>query len=123
MEISRGMYGLRQSGILANKLLKKRLAKKGYRELPHTPGIFHHETRQVWFTLVVYNFGIKYVGEENAKHLLVVLKEFYKMEEDWTGSLYCGITLNWHYEKQHVDNAIPNYAPKQLLTYGRPPPK
>ena len=59
MEILRGMYGLPQSGILANKLLKKRLAKQGYYELPHTPGIFLHETRQIWFTLVVDNFGIK----------------------------------------------------------------
>ena len=45
MEISRGMYGLPQSGIVANKLLGKRLAKHGYHELPHTPGIFRHETR------------------------------------------------------------------------------
>ena len=30
MEIQKGMYGLPQSGILANKLLKSRLAKKGY---------------------------------------------------------------------------------------------
>ena len=45
------------------------------------------------------------------------------MEEDWNRSLYCGITLNWHYEKQYVDIAMPNYAPKQLLTYGRLPPK
>ena len=45
------------------------------------------------------------------------------MEEDWTGSLYCGITLNWHYEKQYVDIAMPNYVPKQLLKSGRPPPK
>ena len=45
------------------------------------------------------------------------------MEDYWTGGLYCGITLNWHYEKQYVDIAMPNYAPKQLLTYGIPPPK
>ena len=82
MEISRGMYGLPQSGILANKLLKMRLANHGYHDLPHTPGIFRYETRQIWFTLVVDDFGIKYFGEENAKHLLGVLKEFYEMEED-----------------------------------------
>ena len=76
MEISRGIYGLPQSGILSNKLLKKRLENHGYHELPHTPGLFRHENRQVWFTLVVDNFGIKYVGEESAKHLLGVLKEF-----------------------------------------------
>ena len=74
MVISRGMYGIPQSGILANKLLEKRLAKQGYHETPHTPGIFRHETRQIWFNLIVDNFGIMYVGEENAKHLLGVLK-------------------------------------------------
>ena len=72
------------------------LAKQGYHELPHIPGLFRHETRQVCFTLVVDYFGIKYVVEENAEHLSGVLKEFYKMEEDWTGGLYCGITLDWH---------------------------
>ena len=45
------------------------------------------------------------------------------MEEDWTESLYFGITLDWHYKKQYVDIAMPNYVPKKLLIYGRPPPK
>ena len=45
------------------------------------------------------------------------------MEEDWNGGLYCGITLNWHYEEKYVDTAMPNYVPEQLLPYGRPPPK
>ena len=39
METQKGMYGFPQAGILANKLLKKHLAKKGYYELPHTPGL------------------------------------------------------------------------------------
>ena len=42
MEIRRECYGLPQAEILANKLLKKRLAKHGYFELPHTPGLFKH---------------------------------------------------------------------------------
>ena len=45
------------------------------------------------------------------------------MEEDWTGGLYCGITLDWHYEEKYVDIDMPNYVPKQLLTYRKPPPK
>ena len=82
---------------------EKRLANQGYHELPHTPGIFRNETRQVWFTVVVDNFGIKYVGEENANHLFGVLRELYEMEENWTGGLYCGITPDWHYKEQYVD--------------------
>ena len=87
MEIRRGMYGLPQSGILANKLLKERLEVHGYHEVEHTPGLFYHETRPIWFTLVVDDFGVKYVGKKHAKHLMKVLSEFYEMEEDWLGEL------------------------------------
>ena len=94
-----------------------------YFEVPHTPGLFRHKTRLVWFTLVVDDFGIKYVGKEHAQHLLNVLKEFYEIEEDWTGSLYCGITLDWHYDQQYVDISMVNYVLKQLAKYKQPPPK
>ncbi len=42
MEIRKGMYGLPQASILANKLLKERLARHGYFEQPHTPGLWKH---------------------------------------------------------------------------------
>ncbi|MCP4748318.1 MAG: hypothetical protein GY874_19600, partial [Desulfobacteraceae bacterium] len=77
MEINKGMYGLPQAGILANKLLKKRLAKHGYFELPHTPGLWKHVTRPISFTLVVDDFGIKYVGKEHLGHLLAAIKQDY----------------------------------------------
>ena len=70
------MYGLPQAGILANKLLKERLLQNDYFKFPHTPGLCWHKTRPVWFTLVVNDFGIKYVGKEHAQHLPNVLKEF-----------------------------------------------
>jgi hypothetical protein len=38
-EIRRGMYGLPQAGIMANKQLAKFLAKEGYFQTPHTPGL------------------------------------------------------------------------------------
>ena len=37
VEIRKAIYGLPQSGVLANKPLKKRLAPAGYYEMPHTP--------------------------------------------------------------------------------------
>jgi hypothetical protein len=46
MEIHKGVYGLPQAGILANKLLKKRLAKHGYFEQLHTPGLRRHNPVQ-----------------------------------------------------------------------------
>ena len=116
------MYGLPQSGILANKLLKERLEDDGYTELPHTPGLFKHETRPVWFTLCVDDFGIKYIGKEHALHLLSVLRKHYDVEDDWTGGLYCGVTLDWHYEEGYLDISMPNYVAKQLARYNVLPP-
>jgi hypothetical protein len=69
IKIVRTMYGLPQAGILSNKLLQTRLAKDGYFELPHTPGLWKHVCRPVWFTLVVDDFGVKYVGKDNAANI------------------------------------------------------
>ena len=94
------MYGLPQAGILANKLLKQCLTKHGYYEVAHTPGLWKHISHPISFTLVIDDFGIKYVGKEHAKHLLNALKEHYTLDIDWAGKLYCGISLNWDYEKK-----------------------
>ena len=94
MEIRKGMHGLPQAGILANKLLKERLARQGYFEQPHTPGLWKHVSRPVWFNLCVDDFGIKYIGRENLQHLYdALLMETYKIVEDLDGDLYCGIAL------------------------------
>ena len=79
------MYGVPASGILANKLLKSRLAKKGYFELPHTPGLWKHVSRPISFKLVVDDFEIKYEGKKHADHFLAALTDHYKIENDWEG--------------------------------------
>ncbi|KAL7482021.1 hypothetical protein ACHAW6_007705 [Cyclotella cf. meneghiniana] len=94
MEICHAIYGLPQAGILANKLLKQRLAKYGYYEVAYTPGLWKHILRPISFTLVVDDFGIKYVREVHTEHFLNALKEHYTLDIDWAGKLYCGISLN-----------------------------
>ena len=66
----------------------------------------------MWFTLVVDDLGIKYIGKEHAEHLLNFVKENYDMETDWTGSLYVGITLKWNYHEGYVDISMPKYVQK-----------
>ena len=117
MKIVRGIYGLPQAGKLANDLLKKRLSKEDYFKVDHTPGLFRHKWRPIWFTLVVDDFGIKYVGEEHRDHLSNILDKYYEMEMDYNGELYCGITLDWNYEKGYVDISMPNYVHKNLVKY------
>ena len=117
IQIERGMYGLPQAGILANKLLRKQLKPHGYYEVNHTPGLWRHVTLPVQFTLVVDDFGIKYQGEENAMHLINALREEYEIDVDWKGELYCGVSLRWNYNEGYVDSSMPGYARKQLKKY------
>jgi hypothetical protein len=123
MEILCRMYCLPQAGILANKLLKKCLARHGYFEVPHTPGLWKHISCPVWFNLCANDFGIKYIGEDNLKHLFASLQtETYDIVEYWKGNLYCGITLYWNYAQLYVDIDMSKYVQQQLVRYAHPTP-
>lgn len=123
IEIRKGMYGLPQAGILANKLLTKRLKPFGYQPCQHTPGLWRHEWRPIRFSLVVDDFGIKYVGKEHADHLIGALQQYYKISIDWSGALFCGIHLQWDYNKRSVTLSMPGYIEKALKKFEHPQPK
>ena len=91
VEIRKGMYGLPQAGLLAQELLEQRLNKHGYFQSTRTPGLWTHKWRPVQFTLVVDDFGIKYVGEDNLQHLTSILREHYEISIDREGKQYVGI--------------------------------
>jgi hypothetical protein len=76
IEIQKGMYGLPQAGILSNELLQRNLAKDGYRLTTHTHGLWTHDTRPISFSLVVDNFGVKFVGREHNEHLMACIKKY-----------------------------------------------
>jgi hypothetical protein len=98
LEMRRAVWGLPQAGILANKLLQKCLLPHGYYECTSMPGLWKHKMRPILFTLVVDNFGVKYVGKVHVDHLIWCFKQKYELTKDWTGDLYCGIKLNWDYD-------------------------
>ncbi|KAL7475398.1 hypothetical protein ACHAW6_001314, partial [Cyclotella cf. meneghiniana] len=64
IKIVLGMYGLPHAGLIANVLLEKGLNKHGYRQSKLVPGLWMHDWRPIWFTLVVDDFGVKYIGKE-----------------------------------------------------------
>ena len=93
VKIVKGIYGIKQAGIIAHKALVHHLAPLGYHPACHNPDLWQNETRDTIFTLVVDNFVIKYTSLENAKHLLNALQAKYTISEDWEAKLYIGITL------------------------------
>jgi hypothetical protein len=121
-KISKGMYGLPQAGRLAYNQLVLNLGRNGYHPCKRTHGLWRHVTRPVLFSLVVDDFGIKYVGKQHAQHLFTSLRENYKISEDWTGELYLGIKLNWDYKNRTVDLSMPNYVSEALHRFQHPAP-
>ncbi len=113
VEIRKGIYGLLQAGIFVNKLLLAKLQPHGYYET-FTPGIWTHTTRPIWFTLVVDDFGIKFIGKEHDKHLIKCLQETYPIEIDWKRTTYCGMNIKWDYNKSWSLIDMPTYMPKQI---------
>jgi hypothetical protein len=116
--IEKGMYGILQAGMLANKLLQERLGPHGYHACKHTPGLWRHDNRPIMFTLVVDDFGIHYEGKQHGHHLITALNQDYEaVTTDWDGSLFCGITLNWDYQARSVDLSMPGYVVKALREF------
>jgi hypothetical protein len=122
IEIQKGMYGLPQADILANELLQRNLAKDGYRPTTHTHGLWTHDNRPISFSLVVDDFGVKYVGREHAEHLMTCIKKNYNISSDWNGTAYCGLTLDWDYKNRTVDVSMPGYIKAALHKYQHPAP-
>ena len=69
------MYGLPQSGRIAHDSLLKHLETYGYHPSSKTPGLWKYNSQKINFTLVVDDFGVKYLGKEHALHLKAALKK------------------------------------------------
>jgi hypothetical protein len=107
IEIQKGMYGLPHAGILANKLLQHNLAKDGYHPTNHRHGLWTHNTRPISFSLVVDDFGVKYVGREHAEHLMTCIKKNYNISRNWNETAYCGLKLDWDCNNHTFDLYMP----------------
>ena len=75
------------------------------------------------FTLVVDDCGVKYIDTENFEHPRNALKDLYEITVDMTGSKHLGLTINWNYEKGHVDISMSGYVQKALHRYQHVPTK
>jgi hypothetical protein len=122
-KIRRGMYGLKEAGILAFEQLFTKLAPHGYKPAPFTPGLWRHTTKPTTFTLCVDDFGVKFFTKPDALHLVAALHRDYEITTDWDGSLYCGLTLDWHYADGYVDISMPGYVTRALSKFQHPAPK
>jgi hypothetical protein len=117
IEIRKGMYGLKQAVLLADKLLQTRLAPFGYYPARHTPVLWLHKTRPMSFTLVVGDLVVKYVGKQHAEHLWTALLRAYELTTDWMATVYPVMTLKWDYKHRTCDISMPGYVSNVLSKF------
>jgi hypothetical protein len=119
----KGMYGLKQAGLLANQLMQTLLAPFGYYPAHHTPGIWLHKTRPIDFSLIVDNFAVKNVGKQHADHLRDALLQSYELTTDWEAKIYSGMYLKWDYKNRTCDISMPGYVSNVLSKFQHDAPK
>eukprot|EP00804_Cyclotella_cryptica_P024318 CCRYP_015306-RA/>CCRYP_015306-RA protein AED:0.36 eAED:0.36 QI:0/-1/0/1/-1/1/1/0/360 len=122
VRIQKGMYGLPQAGIIAQKLLEQRLQANGYHQSKINPGFWTHNWRPICFALCVDDFGVKYVGKAHADHLINTLKGHYEISTDWEGRRYIGLTLHWDYRNRLIRLSMPGYCEKAGQRFHHPKP-
>ena len=123
VEIRKGVYGLKEAGTIAYKRLVVKLVEHGYHPCTHTLGLWTHHTRNIIFTLAVDDFSIKYFKKEYVVHLFAALRENYTISTDWTCRNYCGLTIDWHYDRGYVDISMQGYIHEALRKFQHTPHK
>jgi hypothetical protein len=123
IEIRKGMYGLKQAGLLTTQLLQTRLAPFGCYPARHTPRLWVHKTRSISFTLVVDDFTVKYVGKQHAEHLRNTLLRTYELTTDWNVTVYYGMTLKWDYTNRTCDISMHGYVSNVLSKFQHDTPQ
>ena len=99
------------------------LKKHGYHESSCTPWLFHHVSRDISFTLVVDDFGIKYKKLEDLQHLINSLEEKYSMKTDMGAKQYVGISLEWKYDTRELFCSMDEYVETALKEFQHAIPK
>ena len=94
--------------------LVQHLNKHGYVRAGTTDGLFKHITRDISFTLVVDDFGIKYVNDADVLHLIKIMREKYTFKVDFHAKQYIGIDLEWDYQKRELITSMKGYVEQAL---------
>ncbi len=116
------MYDLPQASIIAQDLLTKQLNKVGYHQSKITLGYWRHDWQPISFTLVVDDFGVKYINRDDVGHLISSLSQDCAINTDWDRTWYLRLTLDWDYLQRNVHLSMPGYIENALIRFGHKNP-
>ena len=114
IRIKKGLFGLKQSALLAYQQLSAILKEGGYTPIIGSLGMWKHPTKRVLFNLCVDDFGVKYYDKNDVNDLISLIQSKYTVKADWTGKNFLGYSLDWQYDKGHVNLTMPTYIPNLL---------
>ena len=112
LEIMGAMYGLKQAGKITNDDLIEYLKEFGYYPSRKTPGRWLHKTRNISFTLVVDDLGVKFIDKADVDYLFSAIEAKYPLKIDWEANTYLGINFEWHYDEGYVTLPMKGYIEK-----------
>jgi hypothetical protein len=122
IEIRKGMYGLRQAGLLANQLLQN-VWHHLVTTQPGTPRDYGYTRLDLSLSRRRRRFAVKYVGKQHVEHLRNALLRAYELTTDWTATVYSGMTLKWDYNKRTCNISMPGYVSNFLSKFQHDSPK
>ena len=122
-EVRRGVRGLPQAAVIANKQLQEKLGPHGRAPARVTPGLWKHNALDVALALVVDDFGVKLTNRTQAEHLITSLtSEGYKLSQERGGGRCCGLTLKWDCKNRACNVSMPGYVERALQRLQRQEP-
>ena len=113
IKIQKVIPGLNQVGKIPMSAWKIS-GNAGCEPMHHTPELCKYTSHDIFFTLVVYAFGIKYSNRQDVEHLSNAFQLLCPMTKCWTWSKQLVLTLKWNYINRTVDLYMPNYVPAAL---------
>ena len=76
------------------------------------------QSKQSNSAIVVEYFDIEYKNKKDTIYLIYLLKEHHEaVFEDWDGTLFFSISLNWYYKHQNVNLSMLGYKKKSCTIF------
>ena len=115
-EVNGNLYGLVNASLVAQKNLIELLNQNDFYETD-TAQLYKHKFKNIEFTLIVDDFGVKYNDKVDAEFLHhILLSRYEKVKVDWSGELYLGmsIKLDRNSTQHSISLSMPGYIPRLL---------
>jgi len=116
-QATKSIWGLPQAGRISQQGLMKQLQKHGYVECAHTPGCYTHPSRSTKFAVVVDDFAIKIMCEDDLQHLTAALSEKYDIKVNRKGDKYLGYTISHDKINKTMTLDMPSYVAHGLKRF------